>query len=1474
MTRRITAALLAFVLLFTMLPVNTEAKVYRVNTEVALRKTNPMGVAIDPNNESSYAVPYGCHWEKKRNENGALVEACYLEAHPNHLNCPVNASTGRPTCGLEAHTHSGRNCRNTQGWVWIVVRDEGYEGWDYDPDEPANYEFSVCCIDATGAHPFAGVGFGLTRPATEQEKQDALEQTGHEISKTSVLEDSRSLKTNAKGFAYFDGTCKETEPAGEATWTLVQSNTQWTDNEYRPHSNEWKVDVTVHGDGTYTVNDIREANGEEEQVSPAADFDVPPPTQGYDKDLKRLIMIHEPVQVNLYINAYNVPRNVDAFDVSVSSASGTMQQNITMQYVEGRGWNYTLENLEPGTYSIRVQNELTYPSITYKAGYNENAIQDNTSELTLGAGTSHGMFQIHFATLSNNVKLYSVYNDADGTPVGAGVEYGLFLEGVEGPVATCGQEADAERSEVLLTSENWQSLWDDFGTDGEELVFTLKQTAVPQQHTLSEDSYTLVINKAPEGATDPFVVEVLEATQWGENFEPVATFVNAKPDMSHIVRMHTYDAGETPSLLSGAAYSLMENGEEIELENPSEIDFAAFEPSEARTFLLTQKLAPGGHDLAKETYQITLQWEDDKPVVEVTEKQNALARLARLFSGDKIQRDNFGRWMLTFTSPETVEPDDTIRPDNMSNTLEIYSVDNDRLPLNGFRYGLFRDTYKNGEEPIVEFQPESDGMVRITSEDWMEIATNNQGLATAQDILDLQSGKAITAALKQSGGAPYYDWSGEEYTLTLKKASNGADLFAVEMSVAKGTEPVRYNYETGAQKVTFVQPRENLPHCVSIRAYDEDTGDSISGGSYTIYKDGEAIEYCSEADIYIFGEYEPGEYILKQNGAPSGYSVPADQVSYKITITEEDGSRSYEVTREQNLLERVTTLFSDNRVAQDAFGRWKAEFHNPKTQYAQVQLKLEDVQVIWGEGSQQVEDLFADKSYRFLLFTNQDGTMQQLGEPLTLSKDTAVGTFDQVLPVGAAFEIRLAEEEPLYDTTFTSGEEVVTGTVYKADAKTAGATEVGVELVYDIKAGTYTPSLKLTKVDATDTAITLEGAVFQLKNGAGDTTSYTTGADGVINVTDKIQQSGTYTLEEVTAPQDYKKLDKAVSITVGYEYVRDEDGILRQNRAASAYLADYVTGYRGEYFIKNVKKTKPVMGEAEIRLSLEDIGIKWNDCDDDTSMRSKFATRDYKFILSTLNEKDEWKDDPHELTLSSGATTKSGVFRTKVPVGTTYKVRVAGTDNLFDVQFTNVKDSTTGNNAYMGTVASIDGVDLKAKPQYDLFLGDTAPGLYLIKVNARNTTKTLAGAEFVLKDEDGGIIAEFVTKRDGEITIGNQYQFQHYPAKYTLKEVTAPDNYVKMNGVIEITVDYQYTAVKEGGKTRVRQDLKITPYHKDVTQASDGSYYIKNTHESDIPKTGDTFNPILWSGLLTVSAAGLALMLLSQKRRRIAGNRK
>ena len=94
----------------------------------------------------------------------------------------------------------------------------------------------------------------------------------------------------------------------------------------------------------------------------------------------------------------------------------------------------------------------------------------------------------------------------------------------------------------------------------------------------------------------------------------------------------------------------------------------------------------------------------------------------------------------------------------------------------------------------------------------------------------------------------------------------------------------------------------------------------------------------------------------------------------------------------------------------------------------------------------------------------------------------------------------------------------------------------------------------------------------------------------------------------------------------------------------------------------------------------------------------------------------------------------------------------------------------------------------------------------------------LAGAEFVLKDENGEIIANKITGEDGKISFGN-----HPTGTYYLEEEKAPEGYEKSNVYFRVTVS-------EDGK--VTYDAKFKNSDSSPTQGRD--YYIERTEsESD-----------------------------------------
>ena len=176
-------------------------------------------------------------------------------------------------------------------------------------------------------------------------------------------------------------------------------------------------------------------------------------------------------------------------------------------------------------------------------------------------------------------------------------------------------------------------------------------------------------------------------------------------------------------------------------------------------------------------------------------------------------------------------------------------------------------------------------------------------------------------------------------------------------------------------------------------------------------------------------------------------------------------------------------------------------------------------------------------------------------------------------------------------------------------------------------------------------------------------------------------------------------------------------------------------------------------------------------------------------------------------------------------------------------------------------------MNVVAALQHNFVAGKYKPEVYMLKVNAKNFNRTLAGAKFSLKDETGVILKTYLTQKDGAIELVDV--LDDYPTSYTLTEIAAPEEYVKLKKAISIDLEYEYVPRRgTDGKITATQNLVARVHHDNVEQRSDGWYYIKNSHTSDIPQTGDAFNPVFWTGLLTISAAGIAVLLTTTRRRR------
>ena len=75
--------------------------------------------------------------------------------------------------------------------------------------------------------------------------------------------------------------------------------------------------------------------------------------------------------------------------------------------------------------------------------------------------------------------------------------------------------------------------------------------------------------------------------------------------------------------------------------------------------------------------------------------------------------------------------------------------------------------------------------------------------------------------------------------------------------------------------------------------------------------------------------------------------------------------------------------------------------------------------------------------------------------------------------------------------------------------------------------------------------------------------------------------------------------------------------------------------------------------------------------------------------------------------------------------------------------------------------------------------------LQIIKMDDKDQTKRLAGAQFTLKDAKGNVVKEGITTdKSGTVKVDGLV-----PGEYTLEETKAPEGYELTKQIIHVTVD-------------------------------------------------------------------------------------
>jgi LPXTG-motif cell wall-anchored protein len=224
------------------------------------------------------------------------------------------------------------------------------------------------------------------------------------------------------------------------------------------------------------------------------------------------------------------------------------------------------------------------------------------------------------------------------------------------------------------------------------------------------------------------------------------------------------------------------------------------------------------------------------------------------------------------------------------------------------------------------------------------------------------------------------------------------------------------------------------------------------------------------------------------------------------------------------------------------------------------------------------------------------------------------------------------------------------------------------------------------------------------------------------------------------------------------------------------------------------------------------------------------VTHTYETI--NLSDKLTFSNDNRTFTINLGDVPEGYHYR--LTYRTTY---TSGTtlSNTVSLTSTEKTDHVTSSYVWQSSSGNADG--------------DLANRIEIIKVDAEDNSKTLAGATFLVTADDGSTF-ELTTGEDGTVTSDLLTA-----GTYTVVETTAPDGYELDDTVYTLEVS------SSGGAVLIVED-NPAPTSGTVEENEAGSSVTPSS--SDLPKTGDAGTPA--ASLAAIALAVLATAVVLRRR--------
>ena len=346
-------------------------------------------------------------------------------------------------------------------------------------------------------------------------------------------------------------------------------------------------------------------------------------------------------------------------------------------------------------------------------------------------------------------------------------------------------------------------------------------------------------------------------------------------------------------------------------------------------------------------------------------------------------------------------------------------------------------------------------------------------------------------------------------------------------------------------------------------------------------------------------------------------------------------------------------------------------------------------------------------------------------------------------------------------------------------------------------------SFQIKKVDSVTKEVITTGATFTLYSDEACTVPVqvqTTGENGIATF-EGFNKAETYYLKETVAPNGYEAVGTVWKVEI---VLQNGKPTIQVNDTTNLWetIYDWIVGSitpdsqwaNGVLTVENVKKTGELMIVKNV-----------------TDPQNHYGDAEYSFTL-TLSDRTE----PVTFTLKAG---ESKLIK-DIPWGTTYTLTENTTGAAYRSEMTD-----SGNGKIWSNSTQINVTNTYAYQTHN-------NGLNLVKVDADDTSKVIAGAGFTLYSDVNCKNKDKVGEEVFSDTTGALKLSITEPGTYYLKETTTPTGYHPNEEVYVVTAEQQYVVLNAGtanAVTEIQMHITIAGLTGTTSNQIDYTYSIKNT---------------------------------------------